>query len=188
MHLETQSRYKTRISSETVQGRPLCGPDRENSTRWRPSLGLAAILTVLILAACASDLSNTAYTTKAGKKLPQLKEGGDREPAQVIVTGSNIPTGTPAPLPVSAFPWPPPRASAFAVVRRDLLVRTEANPRLATVAAALEDAFSKAGYFEFSYHKGVPDGFALASRIEQINSDGTPKEETERWSLDAAPF
>jgi hypothetical protein len=38
-----------------------------------------------------------------------------------------------------------------------------------------------AGYDELSYYS-VPDGFALISRLEKIETDGSPKPEPGRWS------
>jgi hypothetical protein len=42
----------------------------------------------------------------------------------------------------------------------------------------------RAGYVEKSYY-GVPGGFALATRLEQIESDGASKPAAERWVVDA---
>lgn len=79
------------------------------------------------------------------------------------------------------FPWPPPKASAFQVLPRNLLVAENKPARLEDVNATLLDAFQHCGYSDTSYYS-VPDGFAIASRIEQINADGTPS--SNRWSLD----
>jgi prepilin-type N-terminal cleavage/methylation domain-containing protein len=79
------------------------------------------------------------------------------------------------------FPWPPPKASAFEVIPRELLVSHNHATKLRDVASALEAAFRRCGYIEKSYY-AVPDGFALASRIEQINEDGSASRD--RWSLD----
>jgi len=85
------------------------------------------------------------------------------------------------------FPWPPPRASAFDTIPRELLVGNAAHPTFGAVAQAIESAFKQAGYGERSYY-GVPDGFAIASQIEQINQDGSPKEAVDRWSLETSPL
>ena len=85
------------------------------------------------------------------------------------------------------FPWPPPKASAFETVPRELLVGNAAHPTLSTVAQAIESAFQQAGYGEKSYYS-VPGGFAMASQIEQINQDGSPKESVDRWSLETPPL
>ena len=61
------------------------------------------------------------------------------------------------------FPWPPPRASAFEIVPRDLLLGNKQTPVLGDADAALDSAFRQTGYGEKSYY-GVPEGFAIASR------------------------
>jgi len=53
------------------------------------------------------------------------------------------------------------------------------------LSAALDN--DKCRYFERSYY-GVPDGFALVTRLEQINSDGTSKEIPDRWSTEIGPL
>ena len=80
--------------------------------------------------------------------------------------------------------WPPPKASAQVNLRRELIVVREDETTLKEVAQKLEQAFDSAGYVERSYY-WVPQGFALISRLEQIRRDGTPKEESERWSVKA---
>jgi hypothetical protein len=87
---------------------------------------------------------------------------------------------------VPQFPWPPPKASASATIPRELLVGNAAHPMLGTVAQSIESAFQEAGYGEKS-HYGVPGGFALASQIERINQDGSPKDSIDRWSLETPP-
>jgi hypothetical protein len=43
------------------------------------------------------------------------------------------------------------------------------------------------GYVEKSYY-AVPRGYALVTRIERINPDGTPKEVPTRWDIDIGPL
>jgi hypothetical protein len=95
------------------------------------------------------------------------------------------PPGPVPPLPpvgLPAFPWPPPRYSAFATIAREW-VATGAEPTLGSAAARLERAFDAAGYGERSYY-WVPGGFALVSRIEQIRDDATPLAVPARWAID----
>jgi hypothetical protein len=80
---------------------------------------------------------------------------------------------------IPSFDWPPPKASAR--VRVALEFDDTTDKTLADVSRTLEEAFFSAGYVEFSYF-AVPDGFALVSRLEQIEADGTPMEEPDRWS------
>lgn len=86
---------------------------------------------------------------------------------------------------VPEFPWPPPRASASDMIPRELLVGNATHPTLGTVAQAIDSALQEAGYREKSYYS-VPGGFAMASQIEQINQDGSPKDD--RWSLETPPI
>ncbi len=89
--------------------------------------------------------------------------------------------------PIPSFPWPPPKASAFSPVDLDRAT-TDGHPAtLKDMADRLEAAFAAAGYGERSYY-AVPDGFALVSRLEQINEDGTPKKAPDRWSMKFKPL
>lgn len=83
---------------------------------------------------------------------------------------------------IPEFPWPPPKASAFAKIPNELISGGANELLLGDIARRLEQAFDAAGYGERSYHS-VPNGFALVSRIEQIRADGTPKEDPARWSV-----
>lgn len=86
---------------------------------------------------------------------------------------------------VPDFPWPPPQYSAFSDIPVSLFASMEVT-RLGEVATKFEAAFQQAGYVERSYFS-VPNGFALVSRMEQIQDDGTPLEGQERWSVTIAP-
>jgi hypothetical protein len=87
---------------------------------------------------------------------------------------------------IPLFPWPPPKPSAFAKIRPELLRKEGSQIKVGDVADHLENAFNQAGYGETTWY-AVPGGFALASRLEQFNPDGTPKEEPERWSANIKP-
>jgi len=50
-----------------------------------------------------------------------------------------------------------------------------------TIDSVLSDALLKCGYLEKSYYY-VAHGFALVTQLEQINEDGTSKQNPERWS------
>lgn len=86
---------------------------------------------------------------------------------------------------IPLFPWPPPRASARAKI--PLGLQEISGATLSDVSSVLEEAFLSAGYGDISYF-AIPEGFALVSRLEQINADGTPKEEPDRWSTRVRPF
>lgn len=81
---------------------------------------------------------------------------------------------------IRAFPWPPPQASAFAVIPQNLL-SAKTETKLKDVAQRLERAFDAGGYAERSYYS-IPGGFAVVSRIELIRADGAPEADG-RWSL-----
>ncbi|MGA9118184.1 MAG: hypothetical protein WB699_02360 [Bacteroidota bacterium] len=87
---------------------------------------------------------------------------------------------------IPEFPWPPLKPSAFADVPVRLTGEVAAPTRLRDVADILVNALNKAGYAELSFYH-VPNGFALATRLEQINADGTPREENYRWSTKVPP-
>ena len=105
-------------------------------------------------------------------------------PDEPATAGADPPPPVP-PLPpagLPAFPWPPPRYSAFATIAREW-VAAGAQPTLGSAAARLEHAFDAAGYSERSYY-WVPGGFALVSRIEQIREDATPLAVPARWAVE----
>jgi hypothetical protein len=80
------------------------------------------------------------------------------------------------------FPWPPPKASAMVVIPGDFLRKTPGKVcYLGDVERKIHAALESSGCFEKSYY-GVPDGFAMVARLEQINRDGTPKEVPDRWA------
>jgi len=90
-------------------------------------------------------------------------------------------SGSPQRLP--DFPWPPPRASAETVIPSEFL-RKPGQPvlHLGDVDHILVSGLDANGYYDRSYY-AVPDGFALVTRLEQINSDGTSKTLPSRWNL-----
>lgn len=89
-----------------------------------------------------------------------------------------------------SLPWPPPQASATAAIPTRLFFSdSQMNARvlLSDVDRLLTKALRTAGYTEYSYYR-IPDGFALVTRIEQINDDGTPLDSSARWSIDISPL
>jgi hypothetical protein len=82
------------------------------------------------------------------------------------------------------FPWPPPRASATDVLPGDLLGAGPAAPAvLGEVDRRLTAALEATGYLERRYY-AVPGGFAMVTRIEQIDDDGSPRPPPDRWSTE----
>ncbi len=84
------------------------------------------------------------------------------------------------------FPWPPPAASGTTPIPRELLVSRSGATTLSDVDTRLQTALEAAGYPRGSYF-AVPGGFALVTRLEQINRDGTSKAPPDRWLSTGAP-
>ncbi len=85
------------------------------------------------------------------------------------------------------FPWPPPQASASFAIPAELVHASRGTTiRLGDVNDTLRRALEACGYTEGSYF-AVPDGFALVTRLEQINSDGSPKQ-SGRWCTELQPL
>jgi len=83
------------------------------------------------------------------------------------------------------FPWPPPTPSTTAKIPRELMELASAKTTFAEVSGHLEHALDEAGYGELSYY-WVPNGFALVTRLEQFNEDGSPKDPpAARWAVHA---
>jgi outer membrane protein OmpA-like peptidoglycan-associated protein len=78
------------------------------------------------------------------------------------------------------FPWPPPMASGTHQIPMAMLSRRAGVTTLGDVAARLQTALERAGYSQGSFF-AVPGGFALVTRLEHINSDGSVKPASERW-------
>lgn len=85
------------------------------------------------------------------------------------------------------FPWPPPRYSAIANVPIELFKERIEEPTLGYVANKLENALDNAGYSDRSYYY-IPNGFALITRLERINQDGTSCTEDSRWITGPQPL
>ncbi|MGO9122527.1 MAG: hypothetical protein ACLQPD_33550 [Desulfomonilaceae bacterium] len=76
--------------------------------------------------------------------------------------------------------WHPHHDYISAEKFRELL--DQSHPLLLHADALLRSALARAGQYEASYYS-VPDGFALVSRLEQIDEDGSPMY-TSRWDLE----
>ena len=84
----------------------------------------------------------------------------------------------PAAPPAPQFPWPPPEASSLMVLPRSLFA---SSTKLSEIDSSLSTVLEKRGYVEKSYYS-VPGGFALVTRLEQFNKDGTSKQDPDRWA------
>jgi hypothetical protein len=165
-------------------------------------VAFASIFATLALSACEQKTETTEPKSSPSKPLsppspqPTIEESPTTvSPPQPSATSSPDYTGwdeergleVEEQEAVPEFPWPPPKASASATISRELLLGDKEHPKLGDAVGALDLAFGKAGYGERSYYS-VPDGFAMASRIEQINQDGTAKGPADRWSLEVPPM
>jgi hypothetical protein len=147
---------------------------------------IRAISTVLVLAVlmaatgCAGSSSPMPPATAGGEPPPSSGSAPPPPPPP-----ADVPTMTAPPIPaLPAFPWPPPRYSAFATIVREW-VAGGPQPTLGSAAQRLEAAFDTAGYGERSYYS-IPGGFALVSRIEQIRPDATAVDAPARWAVETA--
>ena len=76
------------------------------------------------------------------------------------------------------FPFPPPEWSES----RDLSSFFIGSKTLGEIEGKLVKALDANGYFSRSYFQ-VPNGFTLATRLEQIQPDGTSMPDKNRWSV-----
>lgn len=93
----------------------------------------------------------------------------------------------PPPAGLPSFPWPPPNASASEGIPNELLAGSSQLQSLGDVNTRLVSALEKNGYSERNYY-AVPNGFALVTRLEQIEPDGRPKADPDRWSPNSPEF
>lgn len=97
--------------------------------------------------------------------------------------GGPSPGGEPTPpaedVPLPAFPWPPPNASAQVELAPSWLPVRGAST-LGNVADRLLAVIGEADYRRWSF-SSVPHGFALVTQLEQTRADGTPAA-PDRWN------
>lgn len=86
---------------------------------------------------------------------------------------------------IPRFPFPPPKPSAKMVLPAKLVHKAGTRESLLDVGQRLDSALDIAGYVERSYF-AVPQGFAIATRLEQFDADGTPLPPPNRWSAAVA--
>lgn len=84
---------------------------------------------------------------------------------------------------IKQFPWPPPKPSSFSLIQRKYLPLKSVNHRLKDVENMIRVSLDTTGYYDISYYgiESQPDAFVMATRLEQINEDATPKSGKERW-------
>jgi len=82
---------------------------------------------------------------------------------------------------IPEFPFPPPQPSASLDMTDYFTTQTS----LGAIAQQLKNALNQCGYYERQYYY-IRSGFALVTRIEQYQNDGSSLGEPERWS--AQPY
>ena len=93
----------------------------------------------------------------------------------------------PSPWLPALLPWPPPRSSATQILPAGLFrVRAGRATTLGDVDGRLRQALSRAGYDDVGYY-GVPGGFALVTRLEQVDAGGRALGGSARWSTRVQP-
>lgn len=96
-------------------------------------------------------------------------------------------TVDPSPWLPTLLPWPPPRSSARQTLPADLFESGGSRPgSLGDVDTRLRKALSGAGYDDVGYY-GVPGGFALVTRVEQVDAEGRALAGSARWSARVQP-
>lgn len=86
---------------------------------------------------------------------------------------------------VPGLSWPPPAPSGRLVLPSRTGAWAERRGlTLGEVASQVQAAMTDAGYLERSYFP-VPEGFALVTRIEQIDANGAPKVAVARWNVES---
>jgi len=78
-----------------------------------------------------------------------------------------------------SFPFPPPKSSASYTFDKELFSGIN---NLTQSSERIENALKKSGYYEKSYYQ-IPNGYALVTRIEKMENDGSPASEEERWNV-----
>ncbi len=78
------------------------------------------------------------------------------------------------------FPWQPLRASAIMTIPSKFFKKDNEPFLLDDIKKVISDALDSCGYVEKSYYS-VPEGFAIVTRLEHINENGSPKNISERW-------
>jgi|GEM_PF-968929 len=107
-------------------------------------------------------------------------------PGPPAIAGERPRTATYEGPAMPAFEWPPPQASEQYVLPHSIFGDDSRATRFFDVDHLLVSALEASGYTARNYY-AVPNGFALATRIEQINDDGTPKTPPARFALEPEP-
>jgi hypothetical protein len=140
-----------------------------------PCFALAALL--VVSCGCAKQ----APIVAAGPPPPPPPTVVQSSPPLPPPKAARRPAAAVRPVPaMPSFPWPPPQSSSRLVLLNSLLVSGQQNPNLGNIDDRITAALLSAGYSERAYF-AVPDGFAVVTKLEQINNDGTSKQPPARW-------
>jgi hypothetical protein len=82
--------------------------------------------------------------------------------------------------PIPKFTLPPPKPSSTYVFEKSQFKKYK---KLKEIDDIISSSLLANGYTEKSYF-AVPNGFALVTRIEKMNEDGTSAEPPDRWNID----
>lgn len=145
----------------------------------------------LVLLAMFADGCNGCVTHTPEKRAP-LPYPAPLPTSPPAPAAAPTHASTPAPAPASAsdsklpeFPWPPPRPSTRAEIPDRFLRARAGVTSLAQVADHLWKTLDRRGYDDLSWY-AIPGGFALVTRLEQIDSKGRPIGKY-RWSDEPHP-
>lgn len=83
-------------------------------------------------------------------------------------------------------PWPPPKSSGLYVIPSEVLNKGGRPLTLGEVEKRLSLALEAEDYTERRYYT-APGGFAIATRLEQLDDSGAPRKPPDRWSSDFTP-
>lgn len=85
---------------------------------------------------------------------------------------------------IPEFPWPPPKESASWIVPSEYLLNSQSDSTcFKDVDKKLSSALNATGYYQKCYYS-VPAGFAIVTRLERYNEDGSINETDERWDVE----
>jgi|GEM_PF-2874012 len=77
------------------------------------------------------------------------------------------------------FPFPPPMATATQTISRKIF---ENHHTFGVVNETIVECLDESGYVSSKrQYYAVPNGYALVTRLEKINEDGSPRAGAERW-------
>ncbi len=136
-----------------------------------------ALLTVTVLPEQTSDLQ---IMLERGVMLPPPPPPAPTPPPPPAPVPPPPPPAPAGGLP--QFPWPPPSWTSRHALPVGLAI-AGTDQTLGNVEDRMRAALGRAGISEWSVYGVGQDGFALATRMESIEKDGTPKPGDARWSV-----